>query len=63
MWIVNVQTLIIDRQFKKVQFGGVKNMIPYIIGGGVMVVIFGLIEFFGKKRMKEGKVDKHWKDY
>lgn len=38
-------------------------ILQYIIGGVILLVFFGLIAYFGKKAMKEGKIDKHWHDY
>jgi len=35
----------------------------YLIGIGIMVAFFALLTFFGKKRIKQGKAEKHWKDY
>jgi hypothetical protein len=40
-----------------------KEIVPYIIGGGIMFAFIVVLAYFGKRRVKSGKADDHWRDY
>jgi hypothetical protein len=41
------------------------QIVQYAIGGGIMLVVFVLLAWAGKRAVKQGEIDKnkHWQDY
>ncbi|MFH1533405.1 MAG: hypothetical protein ABID64_00560 [Nitrospirota bacterium] len=52
-----------DEKFGEDGDGDSENILQYIIGFGILFVFFVLLAVLGIRRMKKGKMSKHWKDY